>query len=80
MAVGEQLLANFSRIAATDGGALTLLEETADAIRVGYRPGGEADCEDGVCALPQSELEAKMRAWLARKAPDFTLEIERIPA
>ncbi len=80
MAIGEQLLANFARIAASDGGSLTLLEETAGAIRIGYRPGGEADCDDGVCALPQSELEAMMRAWLARKAPDVTLEIERLPA
>ena len=80
MAVGQQLLANFARIAASDGGALTLLEETAGTIRIGYRPGGEADCDDGVCALPQSELEAMMRAWLARKAPDVMLEIERLPA
>jgi hypothetical protein len=80
MAIGEQLLANFARIAASDGGALSLLEETESLIRLAYRSGGEADCDDGVCALPQSELEAMMLAWLARKAPDVTLEIERLPA
>jgi hypothetical protein len=76
MSIAEQLIANFSRIAASDGSAIALVEESADAIRLSYRSGSEADCEDGVCALPQAELEAMMLAWLARKAPGVTLEIE----
>lgn len=76
MSIAAQLLANFSRIAATDGGALALVEESANAIRLSYRSGETAECADGVCALPQAELEAMMRAWLARKAPDVELEIE----
>lgn len=76
MSIADQLLASFARIAATDGGALSLIEERTDAIRLSYKAGGEADCEDGVCALPQSELEAMMRSWLARKAPDVALELE----
>lgn len=76
MSIAEQLLASFSRIAATDGSALALVEESAEAIRLSYRPGDAAACEDGVCALPQAELEAMIRAWLARKAPDMMLEIE----
>lgn len=80
MPIADQLLANFSRIAASDGGALTVIEETGTSIRLAYRPGGEADCEDGVCALPQAELEAMMRAWLARKAPEVVLEVENLKA
>ena len=78
MPIADQLLASFARIAASDGGAIELIEETAATITLAYRPGGEADCNDGVCTLPQTELEAMMRAWLARKAPEVTLEI--VPA
>ena len=62
------------------GGTLELVEESGSTITLAYRPGAEADCEDGVCALPQAELEAMIRAWLARKAPDVTLQVERLTA
>ncbi len=78
MPIAQQLLASFARIAASDGGAIELIEETAATITLAYRPGDVADCDDGVCTLPQAELEAMMRAWLARKAPEVTLEI--VPA
>ncbi|MCB2047910.1 MAG: hypothetical protein KDE32_06740 [Novosphingobium sp.] len=80
MTIADQLLASFSRIAASDGGSLSLIEESAEKIRLAYRPGAEADCEDGVCTLPQAELEAMIRAWLARKAPDLALEIALVAA
>ena len=80
MSIAEQLVANFSRIAASDGGSLELVEESGSTIRLAYRPGAAADCEQGVCTLPQPELEAMMRAWLARKAPDVTLEVESLTA
>ena len=76
MAIADQLVANFGRIAAADGGRLEVLGETGTCVRMGYRSGGEAHCTDGVCTLPQAELEAMMRAWLERKAPDVQLEIE----
>jgi enoyl-[acyl-carrier-protein] reductase (NADH) len=76
MAIADQLLASFSRIAASDGGALSLVDESGSTITLAYRPGVQADCEDGVCALPQAELEAMMRAWLARKAPDMALTVK----
>ncbi len=81
MTIADQLLASFSRIAASDGGMLALVEENAGTIRLTYRPGKEADgaCVDGVCALPHVELEEMMRAWLARKAPDVQLEIKLLP-
>lgn len=76
MQIAEQLIASFGRIAATDGGQLEALSENETCVRMGYRSGVEADCADGVCALPQAELEAMMRAWLERKAPDMKLEVE----
>lgn len=69
-------MASFGRIAAADGGQLEVISETETCVRMGYRSGVEADCADGVCALPQAELEAMMRAWIARKAPDMKLEVE----
>lgn len=80
MPIADQLLASFARIASSDGGSLELVEESGSTITLAYRPGAEADCEDGVCALPQAELEAMIRAWLARKAPDVTLQVERLTA
>ena len=80
MPIADQLLASFARIAASDGGSLQLVEENGSTITLAYRPGTEADCEQGVCALPQTELEAMIRAWLARKAPDVTLQVERLTA
>jgi hypothetical protein len=80
MPIADQLLASFNRIAASDGGALSLVEESGSTITLAYRPGPEADCADGVCALPQPELEAMMRAWLARKAPEISLEVKLLPA
>ena len=80
MTIANQLLASFGRIAATDGGELQLIDASEFEIRLGYRPGGEADCEDSVCSVAQNELEEMIRAWLARKAPQVQLEIERLPA
>jgi hypothetical protein len=76
MLIADQLMASFGRIAAADGGQLEVLAEDDACVRMGYRSGVEADCADGVCALPQAEIEAMMRAWLARKAPDKKLEVE----
>jgi hypothetical protein len=76
VAIADQLVASFARIAASDGGALSLVAESATTITLAYRPSGEADCDDGVCMLPQAELEAMMRDWLARKAPQMTLVVE----
>jgi hypothetical protein len=75
MTIANQLLASFERIAAADGGTLALLGESEQAIRMGYRSGAEADCDNGVCMLPHAEIEAMMRDWLARKAPDLRLEV-----
>ena len=76
MTIAQDILASFGRIASADGGALALLDESASTIRLAYKPGAVADCADGVCALPHAELEAMIRDWLARKAPDMGLEIE----
>lgn len=75
MSVANQLLRNFERIAASDGSALSVLEEDDRLIRIGYRSGSPADCADGICSLPQTEIETMMRDWLARKAPDLVLEV-----
>jgi hypothetical protein len=75
MSIANQLLASFERIAASDGGTLTLLAENDETIRMGYRSGGEADCDNGVCMLPHAEIEAMMRDWMARKAPSVRLEV-----
>lgn len=79
MPIADQLLANFARIAASDGSSLAIVEESGSTIALAYRPSAEANCEDGVCSLPQAELEAMMRAWLARKAPDMMLEVKQLP-
>lgn len=75
--IGAQLVAQFDRIVRRDGGAVTLLTESGELIRVGYRPGSAGpDCSDDVCVLPQQELHELMSETLRRRSPQTQLIVE----
>ena len=78
MSVGQSLVSQFERLVRRDGGSLSLLRETAGEIVVGYRPGAEAGCEDGVCMLAEAELQQLMAETLARQAPSLKVVVNRI--
>jgi hypothetical protein len=75
--VGVELVAQFDRMVRHDGGQVTLLADTGELIRVGYRPGSAApDCSDDVCILPQQELYQLMSETLRRRSPQTQLVVE----
>ena len=78
MSVGESLVAQFDRMVRRDGGSVSLLGEDGDLIVVGYRPGADPECEDGVCVLPEAELQQLMAETLARQAPALKVVVNRI--
>lgn len=70
-------MASFARMASADGGELRFVARDGALLRFVYRPGSaDPACEGGVCMLPQAEIEAMMREWLSRSAPDMRLSIE----
>lgn len=78
-ALAPGLVAQFERIVRRDGGALKLVSAKDGVLRVAYRPGAPpADCEDGVCMIPEVELQTMMGEVLAAQAPEAKLEIERL--
>ncbi|HEY3737910.1 MAG TPA: hypothetical protein VGL26_10750 [Jatrophihabitans sp.] len=71
------LVERFNRMVARDGGSLSLLAADAETIRVGYRLGEvDPECTDGVCFLPQAELQKLMSETVARQLPGVRLEVE----
>lgn len=75
MSPAESLVGQFDRMVRRDGGAITLLEEGETAIRIGYRPGVDPACSEGVCIMPHLELQAMMQEALDRRAPGVRLQI-----
>ncbi len=78
--IALQLLASFTRIAATDGGRIELIDGEGARIIIGLTPGDAAPCEDGACVLPHSELQQMMSEWLSRRAPDRSVTVKLMPA
>jgi len=75
--IGAELVAQFDRMVQRDGGQVTLLAESPEAIRVGYKPGNAGpDCSDDVCILPQHELRQLMSETLRRRSPQTQLTVE----
>jgi hypothetical protein len=76
----ESLVQRFGRMVSRDGGSLALLSRDGDEVRVGYRPGvADPDCADGVCVLPDRELEALMTETFARHDPRLRVRVELVP-
>lgn len=72
-----ELIARFQRMVARDGGELTLLGADTDTIRVAYRLGTvDPECADGVCVLPEAELQQLMNETVARRSPGVRVEVE----
>jgi hypothetical protein len=73
----ESLIERFQRMVASDGGELTVLSVSAEAVRLSYRPADpDPACADGVCVLPHQELRQLMGETFARQAPGVRLDIE----
>lgn len=82
MVVGdiESLVQRFGRMVSRDGGSLTLLSCDDDLVRIGYHPGtADPDCADGVCVMPDRELEALMTETIARHDPRLRVRVELVP-
>ena len=77
-AQGAALVARFDRMVRRDGGAVRLLGVDGATLRIGYRPGADPACAEGVCILPEQELQAMMTEVLATQAPALTIAVERI--
>jgi len=74
--LAETLVAQFGRMVRRDGGALSLLGEDGDVIRIGYRLGVDPTCEEGVCIMPHLELQDLMNETAARKAPGVKVVVQ----
>ncbi|HEX7096668.1 MAG TPA: hypothetical protein VF183_12355 [Acidimicrobiales bacterium] len=77
-AVADALVSQFDRMVRRDGGEVRLLGVDDGVIRVGYRPGSNADCDDGACVLPHLELQQLMSETLSRRAPDLRVVVELV--
>lgn len=73
------LVSQFDRMVKHDGGSVTLLGIDDGVIRVGYAPGVDPDCTDGVCVMPHAELEQLMAETVARRAPSLRVVVEPAP-
>ena len=75
--IGVELVAQFDHMVRRDGGEVTLLADTGELIRVGYRPGNAGpDCQDDVCVLPHHELQQLMAETLRRRSPLAQVVVE----
>jgi hypothetical protein len=75
----ESLVQRFGRMVARDGGSLALLSRDGDLVRIGYRPGtADPECTDGVCVMPDRELEALMTETIARHDPRLRVRVELV--
>ena len=78
MTVAESLVAQFGRMVQRDGGSLELLEIQDNVITVGYKVGVDPSCTDGVCVLPEAELEALMSETAQRRDPSLRVVVSRM--
>ena len=78
MDLAESLVAQFDRMVQRDGGSLQLLGTSDNVIKVGYKLGSDPTCEDGVCVLPEAELQALMSETLARRDRSMRVEVSRL--
>ena len=78
MDIAETLISQFTRMISRDGGALFLLGTEGQTIRIGYRMGSDANCEDGACILPHVELQDMMNETLARRAPGMKVVVQLV--
>ena len=78
MSIAQTLVNQFSRMVQADGGTLSLLAVDGDLIRIGYRPGKDPECVDGVCILPHTELQQLMAETLQRRAPELRVVVELV--
>jgi hypothetical protein len=74
----ENLVRQFQKIVSVDGGQLTLIAVEGGTVRVGYKPGVDPTCEEGVCVMPHLELQELMGETLSRRAPDLTVKVELV--
>lgn len=70
------LVSQFDRMVKRDGGSVVLLSVDDGVIRVGYRPGVDADCADDVCVMPHTELQQLMTETAARRNASFRVAVE----
>ncbi len=75
MTVAEALVAQFDRMVQRDGGSLQLLGTEGNVISVGYKLGSDPECADGVCILPDAELQALMSETLKRRDPSLEVVV-----
>lgn len=78
MTIAESLIAQFDRMVQRDGGSLELLGTEGNVISVGYKLGTDPTCADGVCVLPDAELQALMSETLQRRDPSLRVVVSRI--
>ncbi len=76
-ALASSLISRFSRIVRRDGGRLRLIDANGELIRVGYSPGTNPECQEGVCIMPEAELQAMMSEVLVAEAPNIKLQVVR---
>ena len=74
--LAQTMVSQFDRMVRGDGGSLTLLGVEGQIMRVGYRPGSNPDCEDGMCILPHHELQQLMAETLARRDASMQVVVE----
>ncbi len=76
--IATALVARFDRMVRRDGGSVRLIGVEGALLRVGYRPGADPDCREGVCVLPERELQAMIAEVLAAQAPELRVTVERV--
>ena len=76
LALADSLVAEFTRMVARDGGVIRLVSASAAEIHIAYRPGADAGCSDGVCILPEDELQELMNETASRRLPGVSVRVE----
>jgi hypothetical protein len=76
--VAESLVAQFDRMVQRDGGSLQLLGTEGNVITVGYTVGVDPECAEGVCVLPDAELQALMSETLQRRDPSLQVVVKQM--
>jgi len=77
LTVAQSLVSRFERMVRRDGSRIRLIGVDQSLVRIGYVPGVDPDCADGVCVLPEVELQAMMAEVLAAQAPALSVKVER---
>lgn len=72
------IVSRFDRMVRRDGGAVRLIGVEGTLLRIGYRPGADPECQEGVCILPEIELQAMIAEVLAAQAPAARVKVERV--